>query len=289
MGRKVFLAVLWAGLPACTVTALSVEHAAAQPPAPATQEAAEQTPEQAVQEVAEQAAQKAAEKVAQQAVETAAQAAAEKAAEKAVEKATEAAAEKAAITKERPDQWKGPTKVQFLVFVIDIDKIDGATQTFSANVFVGMRWQDPRLASDGWASRQMRLDEVWNPRVLLANEGGIVRPTMPQVVEVAPDGTVVYRQRYVGPLSQPLRLSDFPLDEHRFAIQFAAAGYRVHELEFVPDVGGTEGQLIGGGMADQLSLPDWKIVDYEITPRPYAPVAGVETAGFAFEFTAKTV
>jgi len=283
MGRNLFLTVLLAGALACPLAGLTAGHTVQQPPEPA----ADKVTEEAVQQAAEQAVEKVAEKAAEIAATQAAEKAAEQAAEMAVEKAAEKAAEEAAIKKERPDQWRGPTRVHFLVFVVDIDNIDGASQTFTANVYVSMRWQDRRLASDGWATRQMPLEGVWNPRVLLTNEGGIVRQTMPQIVEVAPDGTVVYRQRYVGPLSQPLRLTDFPLDEHRFVIQFAAAGYRVEELEFVPDVAGTEGQLIGGSMADQLSLPDWKITDYAAVSRPYAPVAEIETAGFAFEFTAK--
>jgi len=256
---------------------------AAQAPEPGDQPPAQQKPDK----VAEEAAQKAATQAAEIAATQAAEQAAEKAAERAVQKAAEEAAQKAAIQKERPDQWRGPTTVEFIVFVIDIDNINGAAQTFSANVFIALQWKDERLATDGWATRQMPLEEIWNPRVLLANEGGVVRTTMPRIVEVEPDGTVTYRQRYVGPLSQPLRLSDFPLDQHRFVIQFVAPGYHPYELKFVPSPVPEDPSLVGGGIADLLSLPDWNIIEHQILARPYEPVENLSVAGFAFEFTAK--
>jgi hypothetical protein len=231
----------------------------------------------------EQAAEKTVEKV----TEKAAEKAMEKAAEKAVEKAEEIAAEKAELKAKRPDEWKGPTQVHFLVFVIDIDNIDGAAQSFAANIFVSLRWKDERLAQETASLRQMSLDQVWNPRVVLVNEGGIVRTSMPEVVEVSPDGTVTYRQRYYGPLSQPLKLSQFPMDQHRFTIRFAAAGYRSEELDFVPeaDIRGTK--ITGGGISGELSLPDWTILEHQIAPNPYEPVKGLLVPGFTFEFIAK--
>ena len=278
-----------AGLLAWAETGLMAEQNVAQTEEEAAdraaEEVAEKAAEKAVEKVVEKAAEKAAEKVAEKVVEKAV----EKAVEQAAEQVVKQAAEKAAKKEERPDKWKGPTEVHFMVFVIDIDSIDGAGQSFAANFFVTLRWKDERLAKNTVSARQISLEEVWNPRVLLVNQGGIVRPSLPKVVEVAPDGTVIYRQRYVGPLSQPLELSQFPMDQHGFTIQFAAAGYRSDELEFVPEVVLAEGdvEMTGGGISTQLSLPDWKMVKYDILPTPYKPVAGIRVPGFIFEFTAK--
>ena len=133
----------------------------------------------------------------------------EKAAEKVAEKAAEEATEKAELTARRPDEWRGPTKVHFLVFVLDIDEIDDARQSFAANVYIQLRWKDTRLANPGGSTRQVRLDDIWNPRVLLANQQGRVATALPEIAQVNPDGTVIYRQRYTGNLSQPLDLSQF--------------------------------------------------------------------------------
>jgi hypothetical protein len=128
----------------------------------------------------------AADRATEQAVEQAVQKAAEKVAEKAAEQATE----KAELTAKRPDAWRGPTKVHFLVFVIDIDDIDDANQSFATNVYLRLRWKDSRLANPGGATRQVRLEEIWNPRVLIANQQGRASKALPDVAQVEPDGTV---------------------------------------------------------------------------------------------------
>ena len=132
----------------------------------------------------------------------------EKAAEKAVEKAAEKALEKPLEQEERPEKWRGPTKINYLVYVVDIDSIDGANQSFSANFYVSIRWHDKRLAEDVESIRQLPLNKVWNPRLLIVNQGGRMWESLPNIVEVTPDGTVTYRQRYIGPLTQPLVLSE---------------------------------------------------------------------------------
>ena len=182
------------------------------------------------------ATEEAVEKAAQEAVEKAAEEVLEKAVEEVTEKAEKEAAEKAGLKAKRPDEWKGPTTVHFFVFVLDIDAIDDANQSFSANVYVRLRWTDKRLADPEGATRQMPLEEVWNPQVLLANRVGVLPAALPQVVEVKPDGTVQYRQRYTGQLSQPLNLSAFPMDKHTFTIHFISTVYAADQLEFVPDV-----------------------------------------------------
>jgi len=245
--------------------------------------------EKATKEVVEQAVKKAAEEAIEKVTLETMEKAAEKAVAQAAERVVKQTEEKTVEKEERPDKWKGPTEVHFLIYVIDIDNIDGAAQNFAANFFTSLRWKDERLANNGKTLRQIPLAEVWNPRVLLVNPAGIVRSSMPEVVEVSPDGTVTYRQRYVGSISQPLELSQFPMDQHRFTIQFAAVGYRPNELQFVPEVVLAEGgaKLTGGDISKQLSLPDWKIVKYEMLPIPYKPVAGISLPGFTFEFTAK--
>ena len=253
----------------------------------AAQQAVEKVTEKAVEKAAQQAAEKAVGKAAQQAAEKAVGAAAQKAAEtaatKVAEKAAADAAEKEELKARRPDEWRGPTKIHFLVFVIDIDSIDDANQNFAANVYIRLRWQDRRLADPQSSTRQVLLDQVWNPRLVLVNQTGLVAKALPEVVQVNPDGTVLYFQRYTGKLSQPLNLSNFPLDSHAFTIQFAGAGYTADELEFVPEV--IRG-VSGGSIANNLSLPDWKILKHGVSTLPYQPIEAVRAASFAFHFDA---
>lgn len=257
----------------------------------AAEEGVDATTEKTITETIEKAAEKAAEKVTEKTVEKALEKAAEKVTEDKIEKAIEKAVEKVSVKpleqEERPEKWRGPTKINYLAYVIDIDSIDGANQSFSANFYVSIRWHDKRLAEDVESIRQLPLDKVWNPRILIVNQAGKVWETLPKIVEVTPDGTVTYRQRYVGPLSQPLTLSNFPMDEHLFTIQFVAVGYLVGDLEFVPDViEGTE-KLTGGDIAEQLSLTDWEVVNFKVEPRSYEPVKGYAISGLAIDFTAR--
>lgn len=221
----------------------------------------------------------------EKATEEAVEEAAEKAVEKAKEKEEKEQAEKEELTARRPDEWRGPTKIYFMIFVLDVDEIDDANQNFMSNVYLQLRWKDERLALPEATVRQMPMEDIWNPRVLISNRQGLVSRSLPEVAQVYPDGTVFYRQRYSGRLSQPLTLTDFPMDSHTFIIHFVAAGYRADELSFLPEEG--RGSLSGGAMAEELSLPDWEILNYQAIALPYKPIEGVNNAGCAFLFEAK--
>jgi hypothetical protein len=257
----------------------------------AEEKAIESAVDKTIDKAAEKAVEKAAEEITDEKIEKAIEKATEKVTEEKIEKAIEKAVEKASNKtlehEERPDKWMGPTKINYMTYLIDVDNIDGAKQSFAANFYVMISWKDRRLAEDTEYSRQLPLEKVWNPRVLVVNQGGNLWESLPKIVEVTPDGTVIYRQRYVGPLSQPLMLSDFPMDEHLFRIHFVAAGYLEKDLEFVPSVIIGMETITGGGIADQLSLSDWEITKFEAVPLAYEAIKGRPTAGFAIEFTAK--
>ena len=213
--------------------------------------------DEAAAKTVEMAAEKAAKRDAGNAREKAAEKVVEEAAEKAMEKAAEEAAAKQELIAKRPEHWRGPTEVQFFMFVVDIDEIDAANQNFAANIYLMLKWKDDRLAEPGTLMRQLSLADVWNPRVLVTNQVSLMARSLPEMVQVEADGTVTYHQRYTGKVSQPLRLSNFPMDKHYFTIQFAAAGYSANDLTFKPQVREAQNvSLRGGGIADELSLPD---------------------------------
>ena len=128
---------------------------------------------------------------------------------------------------------------------------------------------------------------IWSPQVILANQQGRIALSLPEIAQVDPDGTVTYRQRYSGMLSQPLQLANFPMDSHSFTIHFTSAAYSAEELEFVVGESIYDKKPTGGAMADQLSLQDWKVTGYEALTLPYQPIREVNAAGFAFRFEAE--
>lgn len=184
-----------------------------------------------------------------------------------------------------------PNTIRFFIYVLDIDNIDGAEQNFAANVFIRLNWKDVRLADSGDKIRFIPIEEIWHPRYLITNQFGLVRPSFDDLAEVDSEGNVMYRQRYVGLFSQPLRLDNFPFDKHDFTIHFIFPGYLPDEIRFIADPAGhsTEHRkVIGGDMAEKLSLPDWKILKSSAQSSPYeVGDTGIYRAGISFVFTAR--
>jgi hypothetical protein len=157
-----------------------------------------------------------------------------------------------------------PTKVYVAMGMLDVDEIDSAGQSFTANLFVSLRWHDPRLVHEGPGEMVLKLNKVWNPEILFVNQQKIW-PSLPEVVHVTPDGGVDYDQRVWGPFSQPLDLRGFPFDSQDFEIRIASAGYRPDEVEFVADPDAVS------GMAPAFSLPDWEIQKWWLDFSSYQP------------------
>jgi hypothetical protein len=188
---------------------------------------------------------------------------------------------------ERPASTAGPTEVSVGIWVVDITNIDSAQQNFTADIAVVLRWKDARLAHTGTGVAHYGLDQIWTPRVGIANETSSVVRKLPESVEVDPDGTVLYRQRYVGSFTQSLRLRSFPFDRQTFWIQFVAIRYRPDEVAFVPDQNWIrDGLPRAAGISPSMTLPDWTVEKSDAKARIYALTPGLQYSGYAFEFTA---
>jgi len=83
---------------------------------------------------------------------------------------------------ERPNADVGPTQVSVAIWFVDINSIDSAQQTFTADVFVVLRWKDPRLAHTGNGITHYPLDQIWHPRVAIVNETNSVNHRLPESV-----------------------------------------------------------------------------------------------------------
>ena len=180
------------------------------------------------------------------------------------------------------------TIVRVGIWLVDIDSIDSAAQSFVANFFVTLNWNDTRLTHKDQADRIFNTVDVWTPNLQIVNEIGRVRTTLPEVVHVKQDGSVTYRQRYVGSFSQALNLYKFPFDEQLFRLHFIRTGRGNENIEFVQD-----GELIALGMdqaagiSKDISLPDWTVKSYSTGPLPYVVTPQIQLSGYAFDFVAK--
>jgi hypothetical protein len=188
---------------------------------------------------------------------------------------------------DRPAAGAGLTQVSVGIWIVDITNIDSAQQNFTADLAIVFRWKDARLTHTGTGVAYYALDQIWTPRVGIANETNSVVHKFPESAEVEPDGTVLYRQLYVGAFTQPLRLRSFPFDRQAFRIQLVAVRYRPDEVMFVADQNWiNNGLKEGAGIAPSITLPDWTIEKWETKPMTYALAPGFEYSGYAFEFTA---
>jgi hypothetical protein len=182
----------------------------------------------------------------------------------------------------RPGAADRPLTIEGSLFLLDVSKVDGADQSFTADVFMMLQWRDERLASDAEGVRRLPINSIWNPRVQIINQRRIWK-TFPESVDVAPDGSIVYRQRFYGQFSSALDLRNFPLDRHRFELQVVIPGYGPEEIEFVPN---TEG--LGDGRSPEMTVPDWSIGHFELKTAPYAVIpGGREIAGLRGRFEAR--
>ena len=181
----------------------------------------------------------------------------------------------------RPNAGGAPTQVDVLIFVMDLDEVKTADQSFIANVFLEYRWHDLRLAHHDASDRVQPLSDVWNPQIMITNQQRVMR-TFPETVSIKPNGETIYRQRIWGTFSQPLDLVNFPFDKQTFKLQLAAAGFKKNEIILRSD---PEGHM---GIAKSLSVTDWKITGWKAAAEPYMPIPGKDTSlpGFLFSFDA---
>jgi len=178
----------------------------------------------------------------------------------------------------RPNPEHGPTPVEVMIFLADVDNVDGANQNFEANVYFEIRWHDPRLVHEDLDGISRPMAEVWHPRIQLFNQQKVWK-TFPDVIGISSNGDAIYRQRVWGSFSQPLELSDFPFDQQVFEIQLIATGYTSEKVELVVD---PRSQI-----AERFSLPDWNIVDWKVESRSIQVIPGeAKTAAVTFSFEA---
>ena len=190
-------------------------------------------------------------------------------------------------TPPRPEAEAGPTKVSYAVWIGDITQIDSVAQTFSANLVLLLRWRDPQLAHAGPGTKQYALDAIWHPRIVIANQAGEVERSLPEVADVAPDGTAIYRQRLIGSFAQSLNLRSFPFDRDTFRVQIVTLGYRPEDIELAPDATVVAAGLHEGvGLAEKLTIQDWRIISAGSRVQPYRLAPRMELAAFTFEFSA---
>lgn len=184
------------------------------------------------------------------------------------------------ITGTRPSVAGEATEVVVAPFLIDVLRVNGADQSFTADLFVLLSWRDPRLEGVFDTIQWVPIEQVWNPRMQILNQRNLAT-TFPDQAEVAPDGTVVYRQRYFGSFTAPFDLHDFPLDRQRFAIRLVVPGYGPDEVALVK----ASEDFAGERRRTTFSISDWDLGGVDERSEPFEVVeGGRQVSGYVLAF-----
>jgi hypothetical protein len=169
----------------------------------------------------------------------------------------------------RPDAGSS-TEVIIGLFLVDLKRIDDASQSFNADLALSASWRDPRLVEDpeySLAGCRISLQSLWHPRLAVLNEGSL-RRRLPDEVTISSDGTILYRQRFVGDLTHSFALREFPFDAQDLEIQIVSWSYGTEEVEFVVD-------RDRSGRRSELTIVEWATGDGAVRSEPLF----VESAG----------
>lgn len=154
----------------------------------------------------------------------------------------------------RPGVASGPTVVRLSITIIDVFAINDADESFVADFVVLMSWRDERLVWEeetDVSSMVRNLEDVWNPGMVIVNGFGL-STGFPEVVEVQPDGTVHYLQRYQGTLSGAFDLRDFPADLQQLPVRLVFVGHSAQDIS--PEL-----DLAGSVMLASAAVSGWTI------------------------------
>jgi hypothetical protein len=162
--------------------------------------------------------------------------------------------------------------------VVDVAEVDDARRTFTADVYLLLRWNDARLVTPAASRRRLPLTAIWHPALLLLNQRNVNR-LLPEVADVDPQGNVEYRQRFQGAFSIHLNLRRFPLDEQTLAVRMVSPGQPSADIELVA--------AEHSGRAYEFSILDWTIAAPTSRADPLPTPDGREIAGFTCEMSAQ--
>jgi hypothetical protein len=180
-----------------------------------------------------------------------------------------------------PTKDTSPIEVSIQVVLLDLETIDGAQQSFTANFGYAARWNDPRLRHEGPGQKTVPLKDIWHPRLQIVNRRSL-QSTFPDEARISPEGDVVMVQRVWGQFSQALILHEFPFDDQTLHANLVGAGHQEGSVIFIPDAENVS------AVSDQLAISDWKVTSWNAEPRSLSiGTNGRELPGFRLRVQVK--
>lgn len=146
-----------------------------------------------------------------------------------------------------------PVDVTVYLWVLDVIAVDSVRQTFTANVFMELNWQDDSLRHEGPEARSARIDSIWHPEAQVFNALSF-QETLDQNVVIQPDGQVQYGQRILGEFSQYFALKEFPFDTQALKIVLVSSRVNPDQVRWNIST--------DSGMEQHITIPDWSLRDW---------------------------
>lgn len=187
---------------------------------------------------------------------------------------------------ELPHSGEGPIKVQIDQFLLQVESIDGATESFRGSVFVSLTWHDPRMSFDAALfgaqevlfsgdAAEAQLATQWSPQVQISNLTDAAT-TFDQTLIIKSDGTVRYDRRIVGTFSSEMELSRFPYDRQDLHIHLESSSWDNSQMRLtLPEVSAQKESEVDLG-----PIRGWNLLSLEtsLSDRPY--IAGEKYSCF---------
>ena len=133
------------------------------------------------------------------------------------------------VLKSRPDPQGTATKVNVSLYIIDVESINNLKQSFTIDFVMTLWWIDPRVAEN---SPRLTLGEIWHPDAQIYNIRD-AKKRLDDVVNILPNDTILYTQRYFGTFSAFLDFQAFPFDQQILPITLLSFTYGPEAVEFV--------------------------------------------------------
>ncbi len=140
-------------------------------------------------------------------------------------------------SRSRPGPPGMPTAVGLNMMIQDISRFSDVDQTMTLDLYVMMRWHDPRLADPDRGEKSADCpvpdEDLWMPLIEPENLRS-QKLFYPARFLVDASGTVTYVRRLLVEVANSLDLHDFPFDHHEFRITLWPSLSDAEEIEFFP-------------------------------------------------------
>lgn len=122
----------------------------------------------------------------------------------------------------QPPPYNGrPFDITIGLHVINLAEIEEVRQQFELNAYMFAQWVDPRLAftprGPDERQRDYEMGQIWVPQLEIINAAQ-PRTRYDTSIQVDPDGTVHYAERFRAPISSHFKLRRFPFDRQALVI-----------------------------------------------------------------------